>query len=151
MKGSFTVPAGVAWFGDYLVAADKQLRRAYVYSMTDFGRLAFGSARHYYNGEWEASTRLLEEALNLNANYDLAYSGIGKYHLLQGDYEKAMYYLELGQNRAYYSQAFNHYRNQWVKDNFIWFALLFVLITGAIVYTEIRYHKKGGVKNEAAA
>jgi DNA-binding beta-propeller fold protein YncE len=151
MEGSFTAPTGVAWFGDYLVATDRQLRRAYVYTMTEFGQLALGSARHYYNGEWEDSARLLEEALRLNANYDLAYSGIGKYYLMQGDYENAMYYLKLGQNREYYSQAFNHYRNEWVKRNFVWFALLFVAVAGVIIFTEIKYHKKGVESDEASA
>ena len=151
MKGSFTAPAGIAWFGDQLVATDKQLRRAYVYTLTDFGRLALGSARHYYNGEWEASARLMEMALHLNSNYDLAYSAIGKYYLMQEDYRKAMYYLKLGQNRSYYSKAFSHYRNQWIKDNFIWFALLFLVCTGTIIYTEVRYHMKGGEKDESSA
>jgi len=147
VKGGFTAPTGITWFGDYLVATDSQLRRAFVYSMTDFGKSAFNAARHYYKGEWEDSARLLEEALRLNANFDLAYSGIGKYHLMQGDYEKAMYFLKLGQNRQYYSKAFNHYRNQWVNDNFFWFVLLFVVFTGSIIYTEVKYHGKGGKKN----
>ncbi|MDR0554187.1 MAG: hypothetical protein LBG76_05240 [Treponema sp.] len=150
IKGSFTAPSAVSWFGDYLIAADKQQRRAYVYAMTDFGRLVMDSVKHYYNGEWEAQARLLEEVLRLNANYDLAYSGIGKYHLMRGDYQKAMYYLKLGQNRTYYSQAFNHYRNEWVKNNFFWFALLFAACLGILVYTEIRHHRKGGAENAAA-
>ena len=150
MKGSFSAPTGIAWVGDRLVATDRQLRRAYVYSMTDFGHLAFGSARHYHRGEWEDSAGLLEQALRINANYDLAYSGIGKYHLMQGDYRQAMYYLKLGQNRQYYSMAFNEYRNEWVESNFFWFCLIFVIITGAIVFTEIQYHKKGKVKDAAS-
>ncbi|GHU75648.1 hypothetical protein FACS189461_2250 [Spirochaetia bacterium] len=150
VKGGLVSPAAVTWFGDYLIAADKQLSAAYVYALTDFGRAAFGSARHYYNGEWKKSAEALEETLRLNSNYDLAYSGIGKYYLMEGDYKQAMYYLKLGQNREYYSKAFNYYRNQWVKDHFIWIALLFLAGAAALIYTEIVHHKKGG-ENGAAA
>jgi len=142
VKGGFTASTGIAWHGDYLIATDSQLRRAFVYSMTDFGKLAFDAAKHYYNGEWEASAKSLEQAVLLNGNFDLAYSGIGKYYLMQDDYEKAMYYLKLGQNREFYSKAFNHYRNQWVNDNFFWFILAFVAVVFAVIYTEVRYHKK---------
>ena len=150
-KGSFTVPTGIAWFGEKLIATDKQLRLAYVYSMTDFGRLAMGSARYYHQGEWEESARLLEAALRLNSNYNLAYSGIGKHYLMQDDFEDAMYYLKLGQNRSFYSKAYNQFRNQWVKDNFIWFALFFLAVIGLVIYTEVKFHKKGDAKNEASA
>ncbi|GHU06001.1 hypothetical protein FACS1894147_12690 [Spirochaetia bacterium] len=150
VKGGLVSPTAVTWLGDYLIAADKQLSAAYVYALTDFGRAAFGSARHYYNGEWKKSAEALEETLRLNSNYDLAYSGIGKYYLMEGDYKQAMYYLKLGQNREYYSKAFNYYRNQWVKDHFIWIALLFLAGAAALIYTEIVHHKKGG-ENGAAA
>ena len=149
MKGSFSAPSGITWAGDHLIATDRQLRQAYVYTLTDFGDLAFRSARLYHRGEWEESAALLEQALNLNANFDLAYSGIGKFHLMQGDYRQAMYFLKLGQNRTYYSMAFNHYRSQWIEDNFIWFGLIFLLGIGAVIYTEITYHKKGKVPDEA--
>jgi len=151
MKGSFTAPTGITWFNEKLVATDKQLRRAYIYSMTDFGRLAMESARHYHQGEWEESARYLEAALQLNSNYDLAYSGIGKHYLMQDDYEKAMYYLKLGQNRSFYSKAFNQFRNEWVKKNLICFALVFVAFIVIIIRSEVRHHKKGGAKNEAGS
>ena len=150
IKGSFTAPTGIAWFGEKLIATDKQLRLAYIYSMTDFGRLAMGSARCYHHGEWEESARLLEAALRLNSNYNLAYSGIGKHYLMQDDYIDAMYYLKLGQNRSFYSKAYNQFRNQWVKDNFIWFALFFLAVIGLVIYTEVKYHKKGDANNEAS-
>ena len=151
IKGSFVSPTGIAWFGDYLIATDRQLKRSYVYSMTEFGQYAFKSARHYYNGEWEESALFLEKALALNSNYNLAYSGIGKYYLMQEDYKKAMYYLKLGQDRPFYSKAFNHYRSQWIKDNFFWFALAFTAVTGWVIYTEIKYHRKGRSKREKIA
>lgn len=150
MRGSFIAPTGITWFGDRLVATDTQLRRAFVYSKTDFGQLAFGAARHFHRGEWAQSANLLEEALRLNANFFLAYSGIGKFHLMQGNYEMARHYLRLGQNRTYYSMAFNYYRSQWIENNFFWFALVFIIVAGFIVYTEIKYHKQGRKNNEAS-
>ncbi|MDF2537830.1 MAG: hypothetical protein K0S76_851 [Herbinix sp.] len=142
LKGDFKAPSSIAWFGDALIATDKTLKCAYVYEMTEFGKAAMGATKHYYHGEWEESARLSQEAIRLNANYDLAYIGIGKYYLMKEDYKSAMYYFKLGNDRTYYSKAYNGYRNLWVQDNFIWIFMAIILFAGLLIYSEVRYHKR---------
>ena len=142
MRGGLREPSGIAWFGEKLVVTDSALRIANVYELTEFGRYAFGAQRDFYNGNWEASARQLRRAVQLNANFMLAYAGIGRFYLMQGEYERAMYYLRLGQDREFFSRAFNHFRNHWVQRNFPWIAMLFVIITTMVIYSEIRYHKQ---------
>jgi hypothetical protein len=151
IKGNFVAPTGITWFGDKLIATDRQIRRAYVFTMTEFGKQAMSSARYYHQGEWAKSAYHLEEALRLNSNYHLAYSGIGRHFLMQDDYENAMYFLRLGQNRSFFSRAFNHYRNLWVRDNFIWFVVVFLIVVVAVIRSEVKFHKKGASKNETGA
>jgi len=65
---------------------------------------------------------------------------------MKDDYEMAMYYFKLGDNREFYSKAYNGYRSQVLKENFGIVMAIFVVVIGAIVISEIRYHKKGGRK-----
>lgn len=144
LQGDFRSPSAIAWFGDKLIAADKSLRCAYVYEMTEFGRAALGAARSYFNGEWEESAELSREALRLNANYDLAYIGIGKYYLMQDDFENAKYYFKLGNDRTFYSKAYNGSRSLWIQNNFPLILAVILLAAGGLVYSEIRYYRKKG-------
>lgn len=144
LQGDFRSPSAIAWFGDKLIAADKSLRCAYIYEMTEFGRAAMGATKSYYNGEWEKSAALSREALRLNANYDLAYIGIGKYYLMQDDFENAMYYFKLGNDRTFYSKAYNGSRSLWIQDHFVLILAGILIAAGLLVYSEIRYYRKKG-------
>lgn len=141
IKGNVKEPTSISWFGKNLVIADKKLGKAFIFKQTEFGEAALGAAESYYNGRWDETAALLEKALNLNANYKVAYVGIGKNLLMQDDYEKAMYYLKLGNDKEYYSKAYNGYRNEMVQKNFIWFAAAILFAIGYIIYSEYRYHK----------
>ena len=65
----------------------------------------------------------------MNSNYELAYVGIGKSLLRNGDYNEAMKNFELGHNAEYYSDAFKLYRNDLLKENFG------ILMTGIVIVT----------------
>ena len=68
-----------------------------------------------------------EDVSKMNSNYELAYVGIGKSLLRNGDYQEAMVNFELGHNAEYYSDAFKLYRNDLIKENFG------ILMTGIVV------------------
>ena len=64
--------------------------------------------------------------------------------LTAGDYEKAMYYLELGMARDYYSVAYRRYRNNFLTANAnILLSILFVIIIAWVVWRRIK--KKKGI------
>lgn len=146
IKGTFKEPTSIAWYGKKIIITDKKLAKAFIYQQTDFGEAALGAAENYYYGRWDEAAMLLEKALSLNSNYDVAYAGIGKNLLMQDRYEEAMYYLKLGNDRTYYSKAYNGYRAQQIQKGFIWFALIVIALVGYIIYSEFRYHKKIGSK-----
>lgn len=147
-KGSFQIPSGIAWLGDKLVVTDSSLKSAYILNPTDFGRTALQASEKYYYGQWDEALALNEEILKLNANYEVAYVGIGKNYLMKDEFKKAMYYFKLGNNREFYSKAFNGYRGEVLKENFGIVAVIFLLFIIYIVISEVRYHKKEGVRNE---
>ena len=53
-----------------------------------------------------------------NANCEVAYIGMGKSCLKEGDYKQAMKYFELGNSRKYYTRAFQFYRKELMQENF---------------------------------
>jgi tetratricopeptide (TPR) repeat protein len=81
-----------------------------VYEYTDFGRYVNQATQYYYEGNYELAKEAWEEVLVLNTNYFLAYSGIGKALLREGDYENAMKYAKLGYDDYTYSSAYQPYR-----------------------------------------
>ena len=142
MKGEFIEPSSIAWLGEKLIITDKQMKAAYIYQPTEFGSLGLNASESYFHGEWDKATGLLLDAVDMNGNYEIAYSTIGKSYLMQEDYETAMYYFKLGDNQAYYSKAFNGYRGIWIQEHFIWIFASFILVIGGIIFSEVRYSKK---------
>jgi hypothetical protein len=104
-KGSYQMPSGLAWLGDKLVATDSTLKCAYILAPTDFGKTALEASKEYYFGQWDNALALNEQILKMNANYEIAYIGIGKNYLMKDEFKKAMYYFKLGNNRLFYSKA----------------------------------------------
>ncbi|MNE67704.1 hypothetical protein D3C80_1633260 [compost metagenome] len=56
--------------------------------------------------------------LKLNANYDIAYIGIGKSLLMEKNNKEAMKYFKLGMDRDGYSVAFKRYRREVMQEHF---------------------------------
>ncbi len=150
LKGEFKNPTSIAWLGDKLVISDKTLRCAYILMPTAFGSAVLRGNENYYFGDWDEALVYFEQALALNANYEAAYSGIGKNYLMKEDYETAMYYFKMGNNRTFYSKAYNGYRGEWLEAHFPLIMILFLVLAAAVVGSEIRYHKQSKIKAKAA-
>jgi hypothetical protein len=146
LKGEFQMPSGIAWLDEKLVVTDSTLKCAYILKPTDFGSAALKASENYYYGLWDEALEYFYEAVRLNANYEIAYTGIGKNYLMKDEYKSAMYYFKLGNNSIFYSKAYNGYRSEVLKDNFGIIAILFLIVIVSVVVSEIRYHKKGGMK-----
>lgn len=129
----FTEGVAITYFGDNLLILDRSLRTVVVYEHTEFGKNVNQAISHFEKGEFEEAAKVWEKVLVLNTNYEVAYSGIGKYYLRINDYENAIKYFELGHNIYYYSKAFKAHRNQIIKDNFGYIMGGIILIPAAII------------------
>lgn len=142
LKGQLQTPTGIAWLNDKLVVTDSTLRCAYILSPSEFGSTILNGSREYYNGNWDGALVYFEEAVKLNSNYEVAYTGIGKNYLMKNEYSSAMYYFKYGNNRTYYSKAYYGYRGQQMKKYFGVIAAVFVVLIASLFYSEIRYNRK---------
>ncbi len=140
--GQFKNPSTIAWLGDKLIIGDSDLKCAYIYEPTEFGSALLNAGEAYYNGDWDTATAYFEEVLRLCANLETAYVGIGKNLLMKEEYEEAMYNFKLGNNREFYSKAYKGHRTNVMKNNFWVVAIVAVVFIGAVLGSEVSYHRK---------
>ena len=146
-EGTFTLPVAVEDIGGRITVLDATKGEIICFVETEYGRLINEAVGLRYDGDEADAVALWERVLELDENNELANTGIGKAYLTAGDYKKAMYYLELGMAREYYSIAYKRYRNEILSQN-IGYVLtgVLVLLAGVLVYKEIKKRKKGAVE-----
>jgi len=103
-----------------------------VFKPTEYGKLILAALLLYNQGLYDESAEIWTQVLKYNANYDKAYSGIGRALLRQGDYVGAMTYYQLGQNRSGYSDAYGMYREQVIQEKGGRFMTIFLAVLFAL-------------------
>jgi len=139
-EGNFSVPVALDRMGDVLYALDSRTAALTRFELTGYGAMINKALDEYRAGRYEYSAMIWEEVLKMNGNYDLAYIGIGRAALRQGDYKKAMKYYKLKHYRVGYSKAFQFYRKQVMEEN-LWKVLLILAII-IIVPSSVKYFIK---------
>ena len=115
--GTFKKPAAIETMGDKLLALDQERGEILTYRVTKYGSLINKAVGLRYDGKEEDAANYWKEVLKLDANFELAYVGIGKSYLAKNLNKEAMEYLKLGRSRKYYSVAYKRYRNEVMKRN----------------------------------
>ena len=128
MDGTFGRAIGLDHMGYDLVVLDEMKNSITVFTPTEYGNLIYDATDAYLNGEYDYSAELWEDVMKLNANYTLAFRGIGRSKLRQEKYEEAMDYFERAHAREEYGRAFKQYRKIWVEKNIWWIIVLVALL-----------------------
>lgn len=130
--GTFKTICGLAVSGDKLYVADSNDNQITVFQLTEYGKLYKQADRLTINGQYEEAKPLWEELLKMDANNQRAYEGLAKAYLTEQNYDKAMYYAELGNDQATYAQAFSEVQKVWLSQNFWWIFIVCILAVGGI-------------------
>ena len=93
--------------------------------------------------------------MKMNANYPLAFRGIGRAIMRENRFEEAMQYFKLAHDDENYGRAFKLYRKEWVEKNIWWILLILaavVIIPLAIGKTkrtkwEVIMHENSKIRN----
>jgi len=139
-EGCFLQPVAIDRMGRSLYALDSRSAALTRFDLTGYGEKINSALDEYHAGRYEASAKEWEEVLKMNGNYDLAYIGIGRAALRQGEYQKAMKFYKLKHYREGYGKAFQLYRKQFMEEN-LWKILLIlaiIIIAPLLVKTAIR-------------
>ena len=128
VDGAFTGAVSVEHIGNNLLVLDQLKNNITVFSPTEFGAMIYDAIESYTKGQYDESADLWGNVLKLNANYPLAFRGIGRAILRQNDFKGAMEYFEMAHDRENYGRAFKLYRKEWVEKNIWWIILLIAIL-----------------------
>ena len=116
--GGFRSPNSIAQSEEYLYVLDNSTHAVTMLARTYFGNTVAEAIAAQENGEYARSMECWQKVLELDGNYDWAYSGIGKALYQNGEYREAMKMFKLGNNRTWYSRAFKEYSNAQIARYF---------------------------------
>ena len=126
--GCFYTPSSMIKNGENFIVLDMAKGTMTVFEPTTYGKLINQAAACNYKGAYEEAAEIWNQVIDLNCNYEQAYTGIGISQLRSGDYESAMKNFKLGSNRYYYSKAFKEFRQDWLEANFVWIVIILVVL-----------------------
>jgi hypothetical protein len=138
-RDMFLKPTALKYYKDKVLVVDSINKNLVVFEYTEFGKLVNEATRHYFEGNYELAKDTWEKVLVLNTNYYLAYKGIAKAELREGDYEKAMEYAKLGYDDLTYSNAYQPYRYEKIV---VVFPYLISVVFVLLIFSFIRNAKQ---------
>lgn len=148
-EGTFKSPVAIEVKDDRILVLDSYRGEIMSFKPTRYGNLINQAVSLRYDGDEASAVKLWKQVLKLDANFELAYTGIGKSYLASGDNKKAMKYLKLGMDREHYSIAFKRYRDDILKDNLAYvFTGIVLLILIIAVSKKIRKRKREGAADD---
>src|SRR5690625_5098314 len=98
-RGTFRSPVALARINEDILVLDKGFNRLTRFKPTQFGQLVNQAVMYYNEGNDQKSAEYWHDVLQLDANYEVAYVGIGKALLMEGKNKEAMEYFENGYSR----------------------------------------------------
>ncbi len=118
-EGYFRNPIDVDFVGDSILVLDQLAQSLEVFTPTAYGRALLKAVDAQHRFDYENAEGYWREALAYNPNLTLAYSGIGRSLLRAKRYDEALTYLRMGEDRKYYSKAFEKVRNERLREWFV--------------------------------
>ena len=147
VEGAFTGAVSVEHMGYDLLVLDQLENSVTVFHTTEYGQTIYDASEAYLEGKYDESAELWQNVMKMNANYPLAFRGIGRAVLRQNEYREAMDYFEMAHDRQNYGRAYKLYRKEWVERN-IWWILL---ILAAVLIIPLAIGKVKKTKGEVLA
>ena len=127
-EGAFLSAVSIEHMGHDLFVLDENDCSITVFTPTEYGELIYQANDEYLRGDYETSADTWRQVLKLNANYNLAFIGIGRSLMRQDQYEEAMEYFKMGHDRENYGRAYRYYRKVLVEKNIGWVVAVVVVL-----------------------
>jgi hypothetical protein len=147
-KGTFMSVSALETYNGRVYVVDSRKNSVTVFKQTEFGGIVQNAISLFNEGLYDEAKGPWEEVLRRDANYWLAYIGLGNAYLNQNDYQTAMNYFYRN-SRAGYNRAFKSFRIEFIRANFNWFLIIILVIVALLIAWSIVKKKvlnKGGNK-----
>lgn len=141
--GLFQSAAAIESHDNHLYVLDSRKNNITIFTRTVFGEIVTEAANLYNDGLYEESLEPWQNVLKYDGNYRRAYIGIGNALYNKYQYKEAMDYFEISISRGRYNRAFEGYRDQWLKENYVGAVIVIILIIVLlVVYNKLRKRGK---------
>lgn len=142
-QGLFLSAAAIESHDNHIYVLDSRKNNITVFTRTVFGEIVTEAANLYNDGLYEESLEPWQNVLKYDGNYRRAYIGIGNALYNKYEYKEAMDYFEISISRQRYNRAFEGYRDQWLKENYVMAIIVVILvIVLLVVYNKLRKRGK---------
>lgn len=138
--GTFKMPVAVESMDGKVLVLDAKKNNITVFTETAFAQKVIKAIKLYRDGLNAEALEPWREVLKANNNYELAYTGIGKALMNEGQFKEAMKYFKLGQEKVYYSDAFKEYRTQVLREHFS--TIMYLILALMILIYIIKRRKR---------
>jgi hypothetical protein len=143
MEGMNRRPTAIEVYEDYIFVLDAHLGRIVQFIPTEYGALINEAIAMRYVGNETAAIDAWRRLVALDEHFQLAWAGIGRGMLAQGDNVAAMYYLRRGMDMMHYSIAFRRHRLEVMQDVLpTVFTTVTVLVGLLVVYKLVKGIRK---------
>jgi len=115
IAGMTTNPVALAALDENLLVLDSARGQILYFEPTRFGSLINSAVRYNYLNDEARAVEMWRELLTLDENFPLAFAGVGRAYLAEGDYSRAAEYLSRGMDIRHYSIAFTRLRNSFLQ------------------------------------
>ena len=143
-EGAFLGAISIEHMGTDLLCLDENENSITVFTTTEYGNLIYQASDQYLSGDYDGSADTWREVLKLNANYNLAFIGIGRSLMREENYEKAMEYFKMAHDRQNYGRAYRYYRKELVERNIGWV----VAVIAAVLILPVAFRRIKMMKAE---
>lgn len=141
--GLFKNPVSLVQFKDKIYVLDAEKNTITEFGRTEFGDLVWQAINLFNEGFYEESIDPWQEVARRNSNYRVAYYCLGRIYYQLGEYDKAMYYDRLSNDKLNYSDAYKAASLQKMRESFGIIVLAVVLAAAAVVFVKRRKKRKG--------
>lgn len=138
--GAFKTPIAIEKVGERILILDFGTNQITEFKPTEYGLMINDALMDYRKGYYDQSADKWEQVLVMNANYELAYVGMGRAAYRNGNFKEALEDFKLGNNHKGYSKTLKLYRKEIIEENFAF--IMIGLIGASIGIGALLHYKK---------
>jgi DNA-binding beta-propeller fold protein YncE len=145
-SGEFSRPSGIAVNSKGIIyVVDRLNNNIQYFEPTEFILTVQEATTSYDKGNYDLAFDRWSKVLELHENYELAHAGLAKAYYKQEKWELSMRESKLAGNRDIYTQAFDEYKYQVLRENFAPIVAL-ALVVLLLIFLFLKYSIRSGVK-----
>ncbi len=146
-EGAFTGAVSIEHIGYDLYCLDENDCSVTVFTPTEYGSMIYQASDEYLKGNYDGSAEIWRKVVSLNANYNLAFIGIGRSLMREERFAEAMDYFKMAHDRENYGRAYRYQRKIVIERNIGWV----VAVLAVLIFVPMAVKKIMKLKREVGA